>query len=259
MDVIISLVGWMDLWWCLFGLLMFIMSSCFHPFVVGWMFVYMFVICQAYRCLKATIAVCWCLASTWPTTIQGHTTIPPHDVSPFTWRFGRQVSGHWTNAYHLGGLQFFEKNLRNIWNQTRNHGILFNGDCRMVMLPWSPPSTMTKVTRWTLETTVFFVGWKVEGKLCWKSVLLFFQTPCVFKLRVIAFAHFVDESFDVRAISDRYASSTREPNLDIQASEKAEVFLYRWKTDVASHDATTLVAWWIQGESSLTSLVCSLA
>lgn len=64
------------------------------------------------------------------------------------------------------------------------HGILFNGD-RMVMLPWSPPSTMTKVMRWTLET-FFFVGWKVEGKLCWKSVLLFFKTPCVFKLRVIA-------------------------------------------------------------------------
>ena len=48
------------------------------------------------------------------------------------------------------------------------------------MLPWSPPSTMTKVTRWTLETTVFFVGWKVEGKLCWKSVLLFFSnTLCL--------------------------------------------------------------------------------
>ena len=105
----------------------------------------------------------------------------------------------------------------------------------------------------------FLLVGKLKENCVEKVCCFFFQTPCVFKLRVIAFAHFVDESFDVRAISDRYASSTREPNLDIQASEKAEVFLYRWKTDVASHDATTLVAWWIQGESSLTSLVCSLA
>lgn len=76
--VIISVVGWLawmfdDVCW----FIMSYMSSCFHLVVVGWMFVYMFVICQAYRCLKATIAVCWCLASTWPTTIQGHTTIRP--------------------------------------------------------------------------------------------------------------------------------------------------------------------------------------
>lgn len=100
------LVG-LDVWWCLFGLLMFIMSSCFHLFiVVGWMFVYMFAVCQAYRCLKATIAVCWCLASTWPTTIQGQTTIPPWRFPPTLTFLAQQVSGHRTNTYHLGGLQW---------------------------------------------------------------------------------------------------------------------------------------------------------
>ena len=112
----------------------------------------------------------------------------------------------------------------------------------MVMLPWSPPSTMTKVMRWTLET-FFFVGaeWRkiVWILVCWK--IAFFQTPCVFKLRVIAQMLILwMKVFDFRAISDRYASSTRELNLDIQASEKTEVFLYRWKTDAASHDATNV-------------------
>ena len=76
----------------------------------------------------------------------------------------------------------------------------------------------------------FFCWCRMKGNCLNFSVLkncVFFQTPCVFKLRVIAFAHSVDESFDFRAISDRYASSTRELNLDSQASEKTEVFLHR--------------------------------
>lgn len=219
---------------------------------------WMFIICQAYRCLKATIAVCWCLASTWPTTIQGHTTIRPPDVSPLSWRFARQVSGHWTNAYHLGGLEFLKKSSKHLESNQKfmeSSSTVTGWSCCLDRLRrlWQ--------RRWGGHwKRFFFVGWKVEGKLCWKSVLLFFSnTLCLQVESHSPNAHFVDESFDVRAISHRYASSTRELNLDIQASEKTEVFLYRWKTDVASHDATTLVAWWIQGESALTSLVCSLA
>lgn len=104
------LFGWLD--GCLMMFVGLLCHRCHHVFIslllVGWMFVYMFVIaigllvwfgdsfgwmcmfliCQAYRCLKATIAVCWCLASTWPTTIQGHTTLrPPLTFLPLTSTF----------------------------------------------------------------------------------------------------------------------------------------------------------------------------
>ena len=74
-----------------------------------------------------------------------------------------------------------------------------------------------------------------------KCVAFFQNTLCLQVESHSPNAHFVDESFDVRAMSDRYASSTRELNLDIQTLEKTKVFLYRWKTDVASHDVGCLV------------------
>lgn len=135
------------------------------------------------------------------------------------------------------------------------HGILFNGD-RMVMLPWSPPSTMTKVMRWTLET-FFFVGWKVEGKLCWKSVLLFFKTPCVFKLRVIAQMLILSMKVSMSELCLTGMHLLRESWTLTSKHWKKPRFSCIDEKPMLHH--MTLVAWWIQGESSLTSLVCSLA
>ena len=125
--------------------------------------------------------------------------------------------------------RYWRKNLREILEL--NKGILFNGD-RMVMLPWSPLSTTTKVMRWTLErgfcwcrrknSTNGFVGWKVKGivgiLVCWKNGV-FFQIPCVFKFRVIA-----QINLSISDSSDRYASSTRELHLDSHRASEQLMF-----------------------------------
>lgn len=74
-----------------------------------------------------------------------------------------------------------------------------------------------------------------------KCVAFFQNTLCLQVESHSPNAHFVDESFDVRAMSDRYASSTRELNLDIQALEKTKVFSCIDEKPMLHH--MTLVAW----------------